>query len=634
MAAPVATFTYQSLNSEEGDSFRLLSLVPGDDDSPVECRLIHTRRGFQYHPYEALSYAWGEPTLSSEIIVNGLLFPITHNLEQALRSLRDKDGGSARTLWVDAICINQSHVSERNHQVAQMGEIYAAATKVIIWLGASSADSDVGIGFMHLVHERLSQNGEFSVKTVQSGKYPESVFEIALKEFLGPEWYHGWEAGARLLSRTWWQRAWVVQELVVAKDAVCYCGKTSIPWSEMDAFIATLGHSRKMIIGKKSHSFVASGAADTAFRISYMRNKFRSKGPIHLWKLLKPLHRQHCADPRDKVYSVLGMTHPKIRQNLKPDYAKSLSQVFTLAVVADILDGGDLDALLLVDHGDTPPGDVLPSWVADFGAKISGYRTTINKPRESCTIKFSEDFRVMHTNGFKCDEVVEITVQETKRPFQAQSSDYDKWSWNIARLTAKLVEEGGIRNVIRKHINTPEDLRRSVEEVIYDVLITGQLSTYTGWIKHDVRYPDEDANEITRASKGLSKNTKLGQQPGDHRQSHPISESMNSNREDTTDQACLKPLDWKELLQGAVRTTRERTMMLSSKRYLGLVPMATEPGDHIFVLHGLLDPAILRPQSDGTFKFIGVAYVHGIMNKEWQEDFEQGLYKEMRVSIR
>jgi hypothetical protein len=78
----------------------------------IECTLTHTRRTSPIEPYEALSYAWGDPTRSNEIVLNGSLFPITHNLEQALRSLRSSNGGSARSLWVDAICIDHMFRNE------------------------------------------------------------------------------------------------------------------------------------------------------------------------------------------------------------------------------------------------------------------------------------------------------------------------------------------------------------------------------------------------------------------------------------------------------------------------------------------------------------------------------------------
>jgi hypothetical protein len=42
---------------------------------------------------------------------------------------------------VDAICISQGNIHERNHQVNQMTLIHEQATRVIAWLGASEASS-------------------------------------------------------------------------------------------------------------------------------------------------------------------------------------------------------------------------------------------------------------------------------------------------------------------------------------------------------------------------------------------------------------------------------------------------------------------------------------------------------------
>jgi hypothetical protein len=54
---------------------------------------------------------------------------ITKNLKEALVSLRLTEG--PRHLWVDAVCIDQANVKERNHQVAQMGTIYANASSLV-----------------------------------------------------------------------------------------------------------------------------------------------------------------------------------------------------------------------------------------------------------------------------------------------------------------------------------------------------------------------------------------------------------------------------------------------------------------------------------------------------------------------
>jgi hypothetical protein len=42
-----------------------------------------------------------------------------------------------KLLWIDALCIDQENVIERNHQVQQMGEIFSRASNVLAWLGSN-----------------------------------------------------------------------------------------------------------------------------------------------------------------------------------------------------------------------------------------------------------------------------------------------------------------------------------------------------------------------------------------------------------------------------------------------------------------------------------------------------------------
>jgi hypothetical protein len=82
--------------------------------------------------FTALSYVWGSPG-SDTIICQDILVPVTPNCYSALLHLRKKLG--AYCIWVDAICIDQSNLKEREQQVTLMGEIYKGAEKVFIWLG-------------------------------------------------------------------------------------------------------------------------------------------------------------------------------------------------------------------------------------------------------------------------------------------------------------------------------------------------------------------------------------------------------------------------------------------------------------------------------------------------------------------
>jgi hypothetical protein len=45
----------------------------------------------------------------------------------------------ARTLWVDALWINQEGIEEQGHQVGRMGYTYRQASCVIVWLGQDAA---------------------------------------------------------------------------------------------------------------------------------------------------------------------------------------------------------------------------------------------------------------------------------------------------------------------------------------------------------------------------------------------------------------------------------------------------------------------------------------------------------------
>jgi hypothetical protein len=85
--------------------------------------------------FQALSYVWGERTEGRTIEVEGQgTVKVTDNLFAALRRLR-LDVLYSRILWIDALCIDQDNVQERNAQVLFMCEIYARASVVMIWLG-------------------------------------------------------------------------------------------------------------------------------------------------------------------------------------------------------------------------------------------------------------------------------------------------------------------------------------------------------------------------------------------------------------------------------------------------------------------------------------------------------------------
>jgi hypothetical protein len=124
---------YRELDVSNGDQLiRVLDLHPG----PWCQQLYGTLRvvSLASKPaYEALSYAWGNQSCKRITLNTCCEIPITDNLYDALRRLRKRR--DKRTLWADAVCINQGDMHERSAQVAFMGSIYREASRVDVWIG-------------------------------------------------------------------------------------------------------------------------------------------------------------------------------------------------------------------------------------------------------------------------------------------------------------------------------------------------------------------------------------------------------------------------------------------------------------------------------------------------------------------
>ena len=157
MATSRSTYKHRALSSDR--SIRILKLQPSRRfSSQIVCDLEEVSfsdvpefsefpdgpkrsgLGAGTPPYEALSYVWGYTTGDHEITCDGAPLLVISNCLDALRHIRLRR--NVRRLWVDAICIDQSSLPERNQQVRMMGTIYASAQKVLIWLGIATKHSN------------------------------------------------------------------------------------------------------------------------------------------------------------------------------------------------------------------------------------------------------------------------------------------------------------------------------------------------------------------------------------------------------------------------------------------------------------------------------------------------------------
>lgn len=148
-------FAYSQLSKDELE-IRLLQLRPGSQNDPIECTLSTTTLPDKPF-FEALSYAWGDGQgPQGSIMVDGVQLLVSQNLFDALFHLRNDI--KPRTLWVNAICINQIDMAERTHQVQLMARIYGSAHTVLVWLGPTGNDSGFFAGLSTQGRSRRAQS--------------------------------------------------------------------------------------------------------------------------------------------------------------------------------------------------------------------------------------------------------------------------------------------------------------------------------------------------------------------------------------------------------------------------------------------------------------------------------------------
>lgn len=252
-------------------SIRLLSIKPGSGREVLECSLRITDLLLEAPTYTALSYSWTKDAPWSErvywsfhtviwenfsgtsireqwdfqerknqwdettakdpgqkyqddateiIICDGDVIKVTPSLYDALLQLRRR---SAQEYWIDALCINQGDNEEKNSQVQMMGQIYGEAELVLVWLGTVPSGpnnwcGDIDSSLQRLVSflsgdppEGLNKSGVCE-DTTSASRSVQPVFMDSL-------------AICQLVTRRYFQRLWVVQEIALSKNLTFLLGE-------------------------------------------------------------------------------------------------------------------------------------------------------------------------------------------------------------------------------------------------------------------------------------------------------------------------------------------------------------------------------------------------------------------------
>ncbi|KAG8160972.1 hypothetical protein KVR01_009236 [Diaporthe batatas] len=274
---------YRPLTRPEAQ-IRLFNLARIGEDGKIKGSFVYA----DIHScpkYTALSYAWGETTATRTITIEGQDdVDIGENLWWFLhcRGLTMK---KARLFWIDAVCINQGDVQERNHQVSLMKRIFSKATSVYIWLGNAFDNSQVAMDFLGntgMKPLRLQVHDQRPIWGSQEGRAIRDLFQ-----------------------RPYWSRMWIIQEIIHANRLTVWCGPQRVEWPVLDRLyltMKTLEEENQL----SNHAFAAEIRRSPAFVMVWQRAHWRHpETPTpKLQTLIETFQGWECTDIRDKVYAL------------------------------------------------------------------------------------------------------------------------------------------------------------------------------------------------------------------------------------------------------------------------------------------------------------------------------------------
>ncbi|KAK7973463.1 hypothetical protein PG988_007597, partial [Apiospora saccharicola] len=324
---------------------RFFTLLPGRFDDPIQCRLLESTIGEMQNRYEALSYTWGDATDKVPISVNDGPVSVTKNLEVALRHLRRES--ETRTLWVDALCINQSDVAEVSAQVQRMWAIYEHAGRALVFLGPRAECSDEAFAL-------LSELSSLEIGTEHHHRIAATLSSNSNDDDLLPKAGESWQGLLRLMQRPWWRRAWVIQEYAVARRVVFVCGFRELSNEDFGKALEVLVDYKfnGCSLRPDHHRLIRRIATASIHHLWFTRQTYQTSGLDQRPDVGAIIHRfrgHKAFDPRDKIYSLYRLIAENPR--LAPDYSRSVVDLYKDVVRVMMENSGTLEVLSRHNNG-------------------------------------------------------------------------------------------------------------------------------------------------------------------------------------------------------------------------------------------------------------------------------------------
>lgn len=645
------------------DSIRVLKLEAAPtDDARLYASFVEVKLS-EAPSYEAISYTWGTTVFSETLHFHSSHVKITESLASALRNFRHKD--CERTIWADAVCIDQKNDVEKGAQVSMMGEIYKRASQVLIWLGNDSPEIGHAVkGFEILADElntsnaslkrwdpqilewdrRLSRKRSEVAQPEPEPKLFEEDFESLLDgstlESRLPILSQGTGISDMLLSyemnliydRTWFSRLWTVQEVALATKATLFCGRHELDWPRFAAVMTLLkSHMLRTPSYMRNPETILGACSVIETRALYQLIS-SSKQDVSVAQLSR-FHRiveiirsQKCTDDRDRIYGLLNLRSPGTPLEIQPDYAKAVSFVY-LDYALKSLEQGNVE--ILYDAGnwyreDTggfitlSASEALPTWVPDF--RKTGVRNRLPWLRHASNFQSricgeyswntpkSEDGSIpmcVQIGGFVMDRIIGVRGNQLQKQQVFTATQPQTFT-----LTQELVR--ACRELFRQYCAKKEyPTGQDPEVAFWNTMAMKGNCVGMVRILGDRKAPPQAIAQLGH----LFEKHCLDDENGDVA-THPLVDMWLNSDELDTFQKLSPEAQCAAVFYECIRETMDSIgFVVTEKGFIGLVPPGTQIGDRVAIISGAAYPFVVRPIPGATFFIlVGPCYIQGLMH--------------------
>lgn len=351
---------------------RVLDLHPGKLNDIISFDFAVVQLS-QDPSFEALSYEWLEKKGSVPVQCADDRILVTPNCAAALRSLRSES--DSRTLWIDAICIDQENKDEVNDQVAMMTDIYQKAKKVIMWLGSIEGDVQsfrkvfASFPLLSKAHDKLRPDlnncARMLTLRIDENKEAKRLVTKALESNTAVGILDA------IYAASYFSRAWILQEIILGGS------RGTVVWGTLRCGWETF---KKALLVFALHKTATYNR--TFMDIALLDFEFSVYGQVELTRIIAALARFQATDPRDKVFAALRLgsisTVPRQQNPPVANYKLSVQDVYIEAACYYV----DVEHKMPWSLGNRPSKKVitgLPSWVPDFSmsAEASGSKKAL-----------------------------------------------------------------------------------------------------------------------------------------------------------------------------------------------------------------------------------------------------------------